>query len=93
MNMAVTKRFFGLNYGAISQTNAGQQPITVSSSTTGKDVEIAINFGDPVGSSAQIASNKVAKDRATVLAHVEALLNFMEHGGHGQNSTSGWFNT
>lgn len=91
--MAVTTRFIGLNYGELAKTGAGQQPITIGTSTTGKDIEIALDFGDPAGSASQIATNLVAKDRNTVLAHLKAMVDFLEGWGSGNAPSGGWWNT
>ena len=83
--MAVTNRFIGINFGEINKSGAGQQAITFASATTGKDLEIRVNFGDPAGTAPQIASNAFAKQKALVVAYLHAMLDQIE------NNT--WFNT
>lgn len=73
--MAQVKRFYGVNFGELAKTGAGQQPITSAVATTNKNIEIVIDLGDTVGPTAAF---NVHKDRALVISHVQALLDFLE---------------
>jgi hypothetical protein len=76
--MAVVQRYYGLNYGELPKTGAGQQPITSAVSTTSKHIEVRINMGDAAGTTAEIAAFNFHKDRANVIAHLQAIIDELD---------------
>lgn len=72
--MAVVQRFYGLNYGALPHTDAGEQPITSAVTTTSKHMEVRINMGDASGSAAEIAAFNAHRDKGMVIAQLQALI-------------------
>jgi len=72
--MAVTRRFFGLNYAAERGT------ITHAASTTSKDIEIVINQGNAAGTSTEIAANAVYKNKDVVIGQLYELIEELKTG-------------
>lgn len=72
--MAVTRRFYGLNYAAERGT------ITEGASTTSKDIEIVLNQGNAAGSATEIAANAVYKNRDVVIAQLQELVEELKTG-------------
>jgi hypothetical protein len=73
--MAVVTRYYGVDFGKDATT------ITSDVSTTSKHLEIAINMGDPAGSTAQQAAAAVIKEgRGQVIAQLQALIDSIETG-------------
>lgn len=72
--MAVTRRFYGLNYGAERGT------ITNGAATTSKDIEISFSQGDAAGSATEIERNKTYKNRDVVVAQLMELVEEIKTG-------------
>ena len=77
--MAVVQRYYGLNYGALQHTDAGEQPVTSAVSTTSKHIEVRIDMGDASGSTAEQAAYAAHKDKSLVLAQLRQLVNEIEN--------------
>lgn len=72
--MAVVQRYYGLNFGDLQHTDAGDQPITSGVSTTSKHMEVRIDMGDAAGSTAEQAAYDAHKDKGLVLAQLQQLI-------------------
>lgn len=77
--MAVVQRFYGLNYGRLAHTAAGEQPITSAVTTTSKHIEVRINMGDASGSASEIAAFAAHKDKGNVIAQLQALIDVIQN--------------
>lgn len=73
MDMAVTRRYFGLAYGADRST------ITNAASTTSKDVEVVINQGNTAGTTAEQQQAAAYKQRDLVLSQLREIVEELEH--------------
>jgi hypothetical protein len=71
--MAVTRRYYGINYGADRST------ITESASTTSKDVEIVINQGNAAGTTAEQQQRAAYLARENVITQLRELVEQLEH--------------
>lgn len=72
--MAVTRRFYGLNYAAERGT------ITNAATTTSKDIEIVINQGNAAGTAQEIAQANVYKNKDVVIGQLYELIEELKTG-------------
>lgn len=68
MAMAVTNRYYGINYGADIST------VTNSASTTSKHVEVRFNQGDASGSAAEQQQRLSYRDQQTAIASLQKII-------------------
>lgn len=66
--MAVTSRFYGINYGADIST------VTNGAATTGKHVEVRFNQGDAAGSASEQQARLSYRDQQTVIASLQKII-------------------
>lgn len=72
--MAVTQRYYGINYGADIST------VTNGASTTSKHVEVRFNQGDASGSAAEQQARLSYRDRENAIRALEKIVDRLKSG-------------